>query len=317
MDGYLPVAASPGAVSAPLARQQTIANAICCTGTGLHSGRPVRVGLHPAPAGTGIVFRRTDLGPDVAALDIPARFDAVVDTRLCTVLAAPGCPEAAVGTVEHLMAAVAASHITNLIVEVDGPELPVLDGSAEPWLFLLDCAGTVVLDASRVEIEVLRTVRVEEGDAFAELRPGSAACLELSLAIDFDAPAIGRQSLGLALRGDAFREVARARTFTQAHEIAGLRAAGLAKGGTLDNAIVVDGDTVLNPTGLRMKDEFVRHKLLDAVGDLALGGVLRGRFIGHRSGHALNNRVLHALFADPANWRAVQTDGLFWLSDAA
>lgn len=315
MDGYLPVATSPGAVSAPLARQQTIANSICCTGTGLHTGRLVHVDLHPAAAGTGIVFRRTDLDPRIA--DIPARFDCVVDTRLCTVLAAPGRPDVAVGTVEHLMAALAANQITNVVVEVDGPELPVLDGSAEPWVFLLDCAGTVELEAPRIEIEVLRTVRAEDGNAFAELRPGSAACLELSVAIEFDAPAIGRQSLSLALRGDAFREVARARTFTLAHEIAGLRAAGLAQGGTLDNAVVVDGSTVLNPTGLRMKDEFVRHKLLDAVGDLALAGPLRGRFIGHRSGHALNNRVLHALFADKANWRTVETDGLFWLPNAA
>lgn len=317
MDGYLPVATSPGALSAPVTRQQTIANAICCAGTGLHSGRRVNVGLHPAACGTGIVFRRTDLGPEIAALDIPARFDAVVDTRLCTVLAAPAQPEIAVGTVEHLMAALSAIGIENLIVEVDGPELPVLDGSAEPWLFLLDCAGTVTLDSPRVEIEILRPVRVEEGEAFVELRPGSADRLELSLAIDFDAKAIGRQSLSLALCGDAFREIARARTFTLAHEIAGLRAAGLAQGGTLDNAVVVDGESVLNPTGLRMEDEFVRHKLLDAVGDLALGGSLRGRFIGYRSGHALNNRALHALFADPANWRAVQTDGLGWLASAA
>ena len=317
MDGYLPVAASPGAVSAPLARQQTIANAICCTGTGLHSGRKVNVGLHPAPSGTGIVFRRTDLAAPLTSRDIPARFDSVVDTRLCTVLAAPGNPDIAIGTVEHLMAALAASAVSNIVVEVDSPELPVLDGSAEPWLFLLDCAGIVSQDAPRFEIEVLRPVRVEEGEAFAELRPGSAGCLELSLAIDFDAPAIGRQSLALALRGDAFREIARARTFAQAHEIAGLRAAGLARGGTLDNAVVVDGAAVLNPTGLRMKDEFVRHKLLDAVGDLALAGALRGRFIGYRSGHALNNRLLHALFADPANWRRVQNDGLAWLSKAA
>ena len=317
MDGYLPVAASPGAVSAPLARQQTIANGICCTGTGLHGGRTVHVGLHPAAAGTGIVFRRSDLEPDLAARDIAARFDNVVDTRLCTVLGAPARADVMVGTVEHLMAALSASGIDNIVIEVDGPELPVLDGSAEPWLFLLDCAGTTMQDASRVEIEVLRPVRVEAGEAFAELRPGSAGCLELSLAIAFDAPAIGRQSLSLALRGDAFREIARARTFTLAREIEGLRAAGLAQGGTLDNAIVVDGDTVLNPTGLRMRDEFVRHKLLDAVGDLALAGALRGRFIGYRSGHALNNRLLRALFADEANWRLVRTDGLDWLANAA
>lgn len=312
MDGYLPVATSPGAVSSTLAYQQTIKTSIGCTGTGLHTGRKVNVGLHPAPADAGIVFRRSDIGAD-----IPARFDMVCDTKLCTVLGLPERPEATVGTVEHLMAALAATGIGNLVIEVDGPELPVLDGSAEPWLFLLECAGSAALDVPAIEVEVLRPVRVEDGAAFAELRPGVAGCLELGLAIDFAAPAIGRQSLTLALRGDTFREVARARTFTQAHEIAGLRAAGLAKGGTLDNAVVVDGATVLNPSGLRMKDEFVRHKLLDAIGDLALAGALRGRFIGHRSGHALNNRVLRALFAESSNWRLVRADGLGWMREAA
>ena len=309
MDGLLPLMASLDTVSSPLVRERSIGTSICCVGTGLHSGRKVNVTLLPAETGQGIVFRRTDLG-----VDIPARFDAVCDTRLCTVL---GVGTASIGTVEHLMAALSANGIANLIVEVDGPELPVLDGSAEPWLFLLACAGIVEQDATVVAIEILRPVRVEEGEAFAELRPGVSDCLELSVAIEFAAQAIGRQSLSLSLRGDAFREVARARTFAQAHEIAGLRAVGLAKGGTLDNAVVVDGAQVLNPSGLRMRDEFVRHKLLDAVGDLALAGVLRGRFIGHRSGHALNNKVLRALFADPANWRAISADGLGWMRDAA
>ncbi len=312
MDGYLPLIESVETVSSPVVHERSIRSAICCTGTGLHSGRAVNVTLLPAIEGTGIVFRRTDL-----AVDILATYDAVCDTRLCTVLAASDRPDATVGTVEHLMAALSASGIANIVVEVDGPELPVLDGSAEPWLFLLDCAGIVDQDAPVIAIEVLRTVRVEEGGAFAELRPARADCLELSLAIEFPAAAIGRQTLSLALRGDAFREVARARTFAQAHEIAGLRAKGLALGGTLENAIVVDGDRVLNPTGLRMRDEFVRHKLLDAVGDLALAGSIRGRFVGNRSGHALNNQVLRALFADAANWRPVRADGMDWLQDAA
>ena len=312
MDGYLPMAESLGAVSSPIARQQTIRHVMNCTGVGLHSGRMVDVTLRPAGAGAGIVFRRIDLGVDIAA-----RFDVVSDTRLCTVLAAPDRADAVVGTVEHLMAALSACEITNIVVELDGPELPVLDGSAEPWLFLLECAGRQTQESVRTEIEILRPVRVVEGDAFAELRPGAAGCLELNLAIEFPAAAIGRQSLSLAMRSGAFRTIARARTFAQAHEIEGLRAAGLARGGSLDNAIVVDGASVLNPAGLRMADEFVRHKLLDAVGDLALGGVLRGRFVGWRSGHALNNRVLRALFADASNWRAVQDDGLGWMRDAA
>ncbi len=302
MDGSLSPMNGPIASSSDSVLQRTTKAAICCSGKGLHSGVKVNVTLVPAPANTGIVFRRVDL-----KADIPARFDMVCDTRLCTVVGLPDRPEVRVGTVEHLMAALAASGVGNLIIELDGAELPVLDGSAEPWMFLLDCAGIMALDAPALEIEVLRTVRVQDGEAFAELRPGRAGCLELGLAIEFDAPAIGRQALSLALTGDAFRDVARARTFTQAHEVAGLRAAGLARGGSLENAVVVDGAHVLNPSGLRMSDEFVRHKLLDAIGDLGLaGGALHGRFVGHRSGHALNNQVLHALFADAANWRPVR-----------
>ena len=284
--------------------QHTIKAAISCAGIGLHSGKDVNVTLRPAFADSGIVFRRVDLG-----IDIPARFDRVTDTRLCTVVASPDQPHARVGTVEHLMAALSGAGIDNLLIELDGPELPVLDGSAEPWMFLLDCAGVVALDAPALAIEVLRTVRVQEGVAFAELRPGDSACLDMALSIAFDAPAIGRQAITLSLHGDTFRqELARARTFTFKDEIAGLQAAGLARGGSLDNAVVVDGARVLNASGLRMPDEFVRHKLLDAVGDLALaGGALHGRFVGHRSGHALNNRLLRALFADAANWREARS----------
>ena len=282
-----------------LGLQRTLRAAISCVGVGLHSGCRVEVTLRPASAGSGIVFRRVDLG-----VDLPARFDHVADTRLCTVLALPGQPEACVGTVEHLMAALAALGVGNAVVEVDGPELPVLDGSAAPWLFLLDCAGLVALDAPAWAIEVLRPVRVEDGPAFAELRPGGRQ-LHLAMAIEFDAAAIGRQALSLRLDEGAFRrELAHARTFTQVQEVSGLQAAGLARGGSLDNAVVVDGGRVLNPAGLRMADEFVRHKMLDAVGDLFLAGAaLQGRFVGHRSGHALNNRLLRALFADDANWR--------------
>ena len=325
MDGFITIGANlggatkptgsamaPAIVSTVAPQQQTIKTAISCTGVGLHSGRQVNVTLAPAAANTGIIFRRTDLG---AA--IPARFDLVCDTRFCTVLGLADPPEARVSTIEHLMAALAASGVANLFIDVDGPELPVLDGSAEPWSFLLECAGVADLDAPARVIEVLRPVRVEDGAAFAELRPSAAGCLELSLAIDFPAAAIGRQALTLNLCGGSFREVARARTFTQLHEIEGLRAAGLAKGGTLDNAVVVDGARVLNPSGLRMADEFVRHKLLDAVGDLALAGRLRGRFVGYRSGHGLNNRVLRALFAEPSNWRLVGGDGFGWMQDAA
>ncbi len=283
-------------------RQHTLKSAISCVGTGLHSGRRVNLRLHPAEAGTGIVLRRADLGRD-----IPARFDRVVDTRLCTVLADERWASARVGTVEHLMAALAGLEIDNVLVEVDGPEVPILDGSAAPFVFLIECAGIVEQPAPRRTIEVLRPVRVSDGAAFAEFQPAPAGMdgLDMTLSIDFAAPAIGQQTASLRLSPNAFRrELAQARTFGLLEEVEALRAAGLALGGSLDNAVVVDGAQVLNPGGLRSRDEFVRHKLVDAAGDLALAGAaLCGRFVAHRSGHALNNRLLRALFADAGAWR--------------
>ncbi len=280
--------------------QRSLKRAIGCVGTGLHSGRPVALSLQPAPAGHGIVFRRTDLGRD-----IPARFDLVADARLATTLALADAPDVRVGTVEHVMAALAGLGIDNVLVALDGPEVPILDGSAAPFTFLIDCAGIVDLPAARDVIEILRPVRAADRDGFAELRPGRGGGLDLALSIDFAAAAIGRQAVSLTLDPDSFRrELAAARTFGLAEDIAALRAAGLARGGSLDNAVVVDRDRVLNPGGLRMEGEFARHKLLDAVGDLALAGVaIAGRFVAHRSGHALNNRLLRALFADSAAWR--------------
>ena len=285
--------------------QQTLKAAISCVGTGLHSGKRVNMTLRPAEANTGILFRRTDLG-----IDIPAHHDAVVDTRLCTQVGIADQPEACIGTVEHLMSALSATGIDNVVIDVDGPEVPVFDGSAAPFLFLIDCAGIKAQSVPRQVVEILRTVRVDAaGGAFAELRP-SAVGLEMALSIDFAASAIGRQALNVTLSEHSFRtEIARARTFTMLAEIEAMQAAGLARGGTLDNAVVVDGARVVNPAGLRCRDEFVRHKMLDAVGDLALaGGPIQGRFVAHKTGHALNNRLLRAVFADAANWRLVSAD---------
>lgn len=282
--------------------QRTLKAPIGCVGVGLHSGQRTSLTLSPADTGHGIVFRRTDLSRDIAA-----RFDRVVDTRLCTVLGDEHWGSARIGTVEHLMAALSGLGIDNALVELDGPEVPALDGSAAPFVFLLECAGIVEQAAPRLAIEVRRPVRVTDGDAFAELRPVTpgARGLDMALSIDFSAAAIGRQALSLRLTPDSFRrELARARTFTMIEEVEHLRAAGLAQGGSLENAVVVDQARVLNPGGLRMPDEFARHKLLDAVGDLALAGApLFGRFIAHRPGHALNNRLLRALFSDAAAWR--------------
>jgi UDP-3-O-[3-hydroxymyristoyl] N-acetylglucosamine deacetylase len=213
-----------------------------------------------------------------------------------------------IGTIEHVMAALAGAGIDDAIIEVDGPEIPILDGSAAPFLFLIDCAGIATSAAPRQIIEVLRPVRVEDGrGAFAELHPNAEAAFDCTLEIDYPNTAIGHQSLNFRLTPEAFRaNVADSRTFGLAEDVARLHEAGLALGGSLDNAVVVDGMTILNPGGLRHADEFIRHKMLDVVGDLALaGGPLRARFIGSRSGHALNNQLLRALFADKDAWRWV------------
>jgi UDP-3-O-[3-hydroxymyristoyl] N-acetylglucosamine deacetylase len=282
--------------------QRTVKASIDCVGIGLHSGRRVSLAIHPAPPGHGIVFRRSDLDRL-----IPARYDHVIDTRLCTVLGDPADQAVRVSTVEHVMAALAGQGIDNALIEVDGPEVPIFDGSAGPLLFLLDCAGIDDQALPRASIEILRPIRVTEGAAFAELRPATPGHpgLEMTVSIDFAASAIGRQAYSVHLSPSGFRhELANARTFALANEVEQLRAMGLAQGGSLDNALVVDGNTVLNPGGLRMPDEFVRHKILDAVGDLALaGGPIHGLFIAHRTGHALNNRLMHAVFSDPSAWR--------------
>ena len=281
--------------------QATLQRRVACEGVGLHGGAVVRLALAPAPVGNGVVFRRTDLGAS-----IPARFDAVEDTRLCTVLACARDPSVRVGTTEHLMAALAASSIDNVVVEIDGPELPIMDGSAAPFLALIARAGVARQAARRRAIEVRRTVRVEDGEGYVQLSPGAG--FSLAVSIDFEAAAIGRQSLSLRqLDRERFKaELADCRTFTMAGDIERLRAAGFARGGSLENAVVVDGASVLNPGGLRRRDEFVRHKMLDAVGDLALAGhPIRGQFTGHRCGHGLNNRLLRRLFDDAANWRLV------------
>lgn len=292
MDGFAPL---------PAGRRRRLAQSISCRGIGLHSGRNVSLTLHPARSGEGIQFHRSDL--DVT---IPARHDHVADTRLCTALALPGRRDATVGTVEHVMAALCAAGIDDAVVELDGPEVPILDGSAEPFLFLIGCAGVVEHYGQRRSIEVLKPVRVtDDHGAWAELLPSDEPGFHAELEIEFAGTAIGRQVMGLRVTAESFRsELARARTFTLAEDVARLRAAGLARGGSLDNAVVVDGPLVLNPGGLRHPEEFVRHKLLDVVGDLALAGnPISGRFRGARSGHALNNKLLRALLADRSAWR--------------
>jgi len=279
-------------------RQRTLRTPGTVKGIGLHSGAPVTMTLHPAAADHGILFRRGDV--DGAGADILARWDRVADTRLCSALANDA--GVTVGTVEHLMAALAGCGIDNVVVELDGPEVPVMDGSSKAFVDLIRTAGVVDQNAPRRVIRVLKRISVEQGQARAELAP--APVFSLDFEIDFASDAIRRQHLRLGVVNGAFcKELADARTFGFLHEVEYMRKNGLARGGSLDNAIVIDGDRVINEEGLRHQDEFVRHKALDAVGDLYLAGSqIIGAYRGHRAGHAVNNALLHALFADPDAW---------------
>jgi UDP-3-O-[3-hydroxymyristoyl] N-acetylglucosamine deacetylase len=286
--------------------QKTIKTAIGCTGVGLHSGKRVSMTLKPAAPGTGIVFRRTDLSGDAAI--IPATWQNVVDTQLCTAIG--NAHGGRVGTIEHLMAALYGCEIDNAQVEVDGPEVPVMDGSAAPFVFLIDCAGTVDQAAARRAIEIRREVSVVEDGCRLVMTPaplGMAGSLSLDFEIDFGPNAVARQTCRLDVAPEVFKsDLARARTFGFVHEIDKLQAAGLARGGSLDNAIVISGDRILNNDGLRFEDEFVRHKMLDCIGDLYLAGApLLGTVTASRSGHRHNNRLLHAMFSTPDAFRYV------------
>jgi UDP-3-O-[3-hydroxymyristoyl] N-acetylglucosamine deacetylase len=284
--------------------QRTLRNPIGCVGTGLHTGARVSVTLHPAEADSGIRFRRFDC-PGTPALQ--ARFDRVCDTTMCTTLGEPG--GVMVATVEHLMASLAICEIDNVLVEVSGPELPIMDGSAEPFVFLIECAGVVEQARPRRQIEVLKPVSVVAHGKSAHLEPADG--FELDCEIQFDHPLIDSQALQVRFCADDFKTaIARARTFGFAERIEELWSRGLALGGSLKNAIVVSHDRVLNQEGLRFPDEFVRHKVLDSIGDLYLaGGPLIGRYTGRCAGHTMHNKLLRALFADPTAWRMVDAFG--------
>ena len=278
----------------------TVRRALDFRGVGLHSGRAVRLRVSPAAAHYGIWFKRTDLrGIDPM---IPAAWDAVADTRLCTRLA--NRDGATVGTVEHVMAALAGAGIDDALIEVDGPEAPILDGSSRLVSEAIAAGGLARSEGARRRLRILEPVEVRDGARLARLEPASR--FEIDVEIAFPEPAIGRQRVALALGPGAFRaELAACRTFCRAGEVEAMRAAGLARGGGLENAVVVDGDRVLNPEGLRRRDEFVRHKALDVVGDLALAGApILGRYVGVRTGHEMTNRLLRALFAQPQAWRS-------------
>ena len=285
-------------------KQTTLSRPINCVGVGLHSGKRVSLCLKPAGPNDGIVFVRSDLS---GKPEIKASWENVVDTRMCTTLG--NSEGVTVSTVEHLMAALSGCHVDNVIVEVDGSEVPIMDGSAQPFVFLVECSGLEVLNVSRNIIEILRAVTVKSNGGIGELSPGTS--FSIGFEIEFDNKAVSRQELQVDLVNGTFKkEIARARTFGFIHEVEALRASGLARGGNLDNAVVVDGDHILNDGGLRYTDEFVRHKVLDAVGDLYLAGSpILGHYRGVRAGHEVTNKLLQALFADPTAWRLVNLAG--------
>ena len=279
-------------------RQRTLRESIKSTGVGLHSGNKVVIMLSPAPADTGIVFRRTDLSP---VRDIPARADWVDETDLSTSL---GSGEAKVTTVEHLLSALCGLGIDNAYIDIDSAEVPIMDGSAGPFVYLLQSAGVQEQAVAKRFIRVTDEITVSDGDKVATLRPYNG--FKVTFAIDFDHPVFKEQSrrATLDISAEAFvREICRARTFGFVHEFEYMRSRGLARGGSVDNAIVIDDYRILNDGGLRYEDEFVKHKMLDAMGDLYLAGhQLLAEYDGFKSGHALNNQLVRALFDSPQSW---------------
>ena len=282
-------------------RQRTIKNAFETVGIGLHSGRKVKLALRPAPVDTGIVFRRIDLNPPVAIKAEPER---VNDTRMATTL---DKGQAKIATIEHLMSALSGLGIDNCYVEVDGAEVPIMDGSGASFVFLIKAAGVEEQDAPRKFVRVKKSIEIHAGDKWASLEPFNG--YKLSFAIDFGHPAIDATAQFVEVDFDNhtyINDVAKARTFGFVNDLEMLRSYGLAQGGTLDNAVVMDDYHVLNPDGLRSNDEFAKHKLLDAMGDLyVLGHPLVAHYKAFKSGHDLNNKLLRKLLSEPDSWEFV------------
>ena len=285
-------------------KQRTLKSLISASGVGLHTGQKVTMKLRPAPADSGIVFRRIDLA---SPLDIPARADLVGDTRLSSCLIKDG---ERVSTVEHLMSALAGLGIDNAYVDLDAAEMPIMDGSASPFVLLIQQAGIEQQAAPKRFLRVTRSVEAKHGDKWARIDPYEG--FKLSFSFDFKHPVIDRSTHLVSIdfaETSYLKEIARARTFGFMHEVEDLRESGLALGGGLDNAVVLDEYRVLNADGLRFADEFIRHKLLDAIGDLYLiGKPLLGAFTAHKSGHALNNQLVRALLADQSAFEVVSFD---------
>jgi UDP-3-O-[3-hydroxymyristoyl] N-acetylglucosamine deacetylase len=290
--------------SAQAGRQTMLEDHVTIAGIGVHSGAPANLTLHPAEANSGIVFLRSG-AEGRADRELQANYRSVTATEFATVLGDHNGP--AVSTTEHVLAALHGCGVDNAVVEVDGPEVPIMDGSAAPFVAAIDQAGIVVLAEQRRYIQVLKTVRVGKGESHGELRPHLRG-LRIETEIEFDHPMIGRQTVAMDVEPDTFRrDLARARTFGFMRDVSKLWSAGYALGASLDNTVVVAEDRVLNAEGIRFPDEFVRHKAVDAIGDLALAGApIIGAYRSVRGGHKLNHAVLSALMADRSAWAYVE-----------
>ncbi len=278
--------------------QHTIAGPASVSGIGVHTGKPARLTVRPAGESAGVVFVRTDVAGRAA--DIPALATMVTTTELGTNMT--NAAGVSVSTVEHFLAACAGLGVDNVVAELDGPELPILDGSSRPFVEVLEQAGIVQQSAARKALRILKPVEIRQGVKFARLSPGAG--FTLKIAIDFATKAIGRQEISFTMAPGAFaRDIAWARTFGFAHQAEQLHAMGKGLGASMDNTVVIEGDQILNPGGLQAQDEFVRHKLLDVIGDLFLaGGTIEGLYEAEQPGHALNNQLLRAVFADAASY---------------
>jgi UDP-3-O-[3-hydroxymyristoyl] N-acetylglucosamine deacetylase len=283
-------------------KQRTLSNSIRASGVGLHSGEKVNMTLRPAAKDTGIIFRRLDIEP---IQQIPARAESVIDTMLGTTIAKKN---ASVMTVEHILAAFAGLGIDNALIDLDGPEVPIMDGSSASFIFLIESAGIEEQNASKKFLRIKKKIRVEDGEKFAEFKPYNG--YRISFEIDFDHPMIKSKLTKLSVDFSTLtflKEISRARTFGFLKEIETLRSKNLALGGSLDNAIVFDDYRILNQDGLRYQDELVRHKILDVVGDLYLmGHILVGEFNGYKSGHELNNKLILKLYTDQTAWEEIE-----------
>jgi UDP-3-O-[3-hydroxymyristoyl] N-acetylglucosamine deacetylase len=286
-------------------QQKTIANKISCTGIGLHSGKQIILSLLPARTDSGILFRKIDSNKQIIA-EIPALYNFVSNTKLCTTISSED-KKHSIATIEHLMAALWGCSIDNIVIEIEGDEIPIMDGSSCHFKFMVECAGIKKQSKRKNIIEILKYVEAKDGESFASIEPSDR--FSINMEIDFNNKAIQKQKFYFDEIESSFAlDISRARTFGFLEDVEQLKKMGLGLGGNLDNVVVVDKDKVINKDGLRFKDEFVRHKVLDSIGDLYLAGAyIKGDFTGIKSGHTLNNKLLHELFKDSSAYRLIKS----------